>query len=112
SVELRSARLKDINTPKGKSLGIWITPKALANFSPRLELATTLGKLFTFPINPERVYDVANPFRVDFPFLICSQGSRERSNPGLKLANAFGVAAPNPTTAPVSNPTVRAAFRP
>jgi len=34
---------------------------------------------------------LANPFRVGRDFQIVSQGSRS-SNPGLKLANAFGVA--------------------
>jgi hypothetical protein len=42
-------------------------------------------------LNPERVSLPANPFRVDvFPgFRI--PGFSLRSNPGLKIANAFGV---------------------
>jgi hypothetical protein len=32
-----------------------ITPKAFANFSPRLELATTLGSFINIPTNPEGV---------------------------------------------------------
>ena len=41
--------------------------------------------------NPERVRRATNPFRVDLFFLADTQGSRWRSNPGLRLANAFGV---------------------
>ena len=40
--------------------------------------------------NPERVRRLANPFRVNTEINWVSQGSRS-SNPGLKLANAFGV---------------------
>ena len=32
-----------------------------------------------------------NPFRVEILFYKGTQGCRWRSNPGLKLANAFGV---------------------
>jgi len=32
-----------------------------------------------------------NPYRVFVSFLICDPGLSLRSNPGLKLANAFGV---------------------
>jgi len=41
-------------------------------------------------INPERVHRRANPFRVGC-FLNDDPGLSLRSNPGLKLANAFGV---------------------
>jgi len=34
---------------------------------------------------------MANPFRVSSPFIALTQGCRLRSNPGLQLANAFGV---------------------
>ena len=40
--------------------------------------------------NPERVRQSRNPFRVGRVFQLITQGSRA-SNPGLKLANAFGV---------------------
>src|SRR6201989_3621212 len=40
------------------------TPKAFANFSPRLELATTLGTNSKIALNHERVRSLANPFRV------------------------------------------------
>ena len=40
------------------------TPKALANFSPGFELARTLGLIFTGAMNPERVRQPRNPFRV------------------------------------------------
>jgi hypothetical protein len=45
-------------------------------------------------INPERVPLLANPFRVPSWFLIHNPGLSLRSNPGLKLANAFGVIIP------------------
>jgi hypothetical protein len=35
-----------------------ITPKAFANFSPGLELATTLGAIEKSSLNPERVRHV------------------------------------------------------
>jgi len=71
------------------------TPKAFANCSPGLEhsAATTLGIKVKEVLNPERVYCEANPFRVennignDKPRVVAVL----RSNPGLQLANAFGV---------------------
>jgi hypothetical protein len=67
-----------------------LTPKAFANVSPGLEPATTLGSPNKFRVNPERVPRLANPFRVSTP---TSYGPMvlASSNPGLKLANAFGV---------------------
>jgi len=41
--------------------------------------------------NPERVCFALNPFRVWSFINIDTQGCRCASNPGLKLANAFGV---------------------
>ena len=70
------------------------TPEALANFSPGLELATTLGTNIKMN-NPERVSLCgANPFRV--------QKNDGGLNPGLKqpwveLANASGVYLPTPS---------------
>ena len=40
-----------------------LTPKALANFSPGLELATTLGFKIEVVLNPERVRRVRKPFQ-------------------------------------------------
>src|SRR5215217_1355882 len=56
--------------------------------------ATTLGSGHKYSLNPERVRQPPNPFRVWSLFFVYSQGSRERSNPGLELANAFGVKPP------------------
>jgi hypothetical protein len=53
-----------------------LTPKALANFSD----------------NPdERVRQLPNPFQGLMVLLIVNPGFSLCSNPGLKLANAFGV---------------------
>jgi len=41
--------------------------------------------------NPERVRQLANPFRVDEKFVVLIPGLSLRSSPGLGLANAFGV---------------------
>jgi hypothetical protein len=53
--------------------------------------ATTLGLSLRKAINPEKGYSRNNPFRVESDFLFIPQGCRWRSNPGLGLANAFGV---------------------
>ena len=66
------------------------TPQALANFSPRLERSDNFGLAFQINYNPERVSQLANPFQGSIEFFRLPQGSRS-SNPGLKLANAFGV---------------------
>jgi hypothetical protein len=42
-------------------------------------------------MNPERVRWTPNPFRVNHSILLCTPGFSLHSNPGLKLANAFGV---------------------
>jgi hypothetical protein len=50
-----------------------LTPKAFANFSPGLErAATTLGSYEEIRFNPERVRQLANPFRV-----CCLSGARK-----------------------------------
>jgi hypothetical protein len=69
------------------------TPKALANFSPGFERSENPGKTMNKrkPNNPERVSHVRNPFRVCRKFCYAYPGFSLRSNPGLKLANAFGV---------------------
>jgi hypothetical protein len=43
------------------------------------------------PSNPERVRQLANPFRVRMTFYVMAPRVLASSNPGLKLANAFGV---------------------
>src|SRR6185369_14512420 len=48
------------------------------------------GYQLKYTLNPAGVRRVANPFRARTPFYGGPQGSRA-SNPGLKLANAFGV---------------------
>ncbi len=73
------------------------TPKALANVSPRLERSDNPGVKPKEMVNPERVRRLANPYRVQFmlgykPRVVAS------SNPGLKLANAFGVFSNSTTT--------------
>jgi hypothetical protein len=68
------------------------TPKALANFSPGFERSENPGKPYKEKIlNPERVRPEANPYRVQEKAGYLSPGLSLRSNPGLKLANAFGV---------------------
>jgi len=57
----------------------------------RCSCAPTLGLQFQLAINPERVKWLANPFRVKCLFKILIPGLSLRSNPGLELANAFGV---------------------
>ena len=67
-----------------------VTPKALANFSPGLERSENPGTKTRKQLNPVRVYCEANPYRVQETVVI-HPGLSLRSNPGLKLANAFGV---------------------
>ena len=55
-----------------------------------------------YSLNPERVRQPPNPFRVGRDLKITSQGSRLRSNPGLKLANASGVFIQRAGTLPAS----------
>jgi hypothetical protein len=69
-----------------------ITPKAFANVSPGFELARTLGINSRIATLTLKGFDGwRNPFGVVKIFNIRSQGCRFASNPGLKLANAFGV---------------------
>jgi len=61
----------------------WLTPKALANFSPGFEpgLARTLGCIPKNSFNPERVPSrMPNAFSVNIFFLILSPGLSRRSN--------------------------------
>ena len=67
------------------------TPKAFANLSPGFERSENPGTKPRFHSNPERVRQLPNPFRVDAPIFNRIPRLSLRSNPGLKLANAFGV---------------------
>jgi hypothetical protein len=63
------------------------TPEAFANFSPALERSDYAGKLWCFDLNTPKV--LANAFGVIKHPRCCFQGR----NPGLELANTFGVVA-------------------
>ena len=67
------------------------TPKALANRSPGLDRSDNPGNLNNKRRNPERVRLGEEPFQGLIFILITSQGCRCAPNPGLQLANAFGV---------------------
>ena len=65
------------------------TPKAFVNFSPGLTtLGTPVGNLRTLKGFITRI---PNAFSVHVAFCTCVPGLSLRFNPGLKLANAFGV---------------------
>src|SRR5215208_5314920 len=68
------------------------TPQAFANFQPKVGAQrqpwVSTGEIV---YNPEGVRQLANPFRVHLGSLFLTQGCRWCSNPGLELANAFGV---------------------
>ncbi|HKG60140.1 MAG TPA: hypothetical protein VKB05_10275 [Pyrinomonadaceae bacterium] len=81
---------KFIPTPKALAKFSSLTPKAFANFSPRLERERQPWVQEKIGINPERVRRLANAFSVDLCLLVNPWLSL-RSNHGLKLANAFGV---------------------
>jgi hypothetical protein len=53
--------------------------------------ATTLGTELQSMINPERVRQLLNPYRVRGFIPILTQGCRFAPTAGLKLAKAFGV---------------------
>ena len=59
-----------------------ITPKALANLSPRLERATTLGRTNKRELTLKGFVFKANAFSV-YSFFILDPGLSLRSNPGL-----------------------------
>jgi len=66
------------------------TPKALANFSPGFELARTLGSEIRDGLTLQGF--VPEETLSGLSALLCSVPGLSRcSNPGLKLANAFGV---------------------
>jgi hypothetical protein len=71
-----------------------ITPKALANCSPGLERSDNPGIIISnLAFNPEMVRPAINPFWVMFVLLCSIPGLSLRPNPGLQIANAFGVIA-------------------
>jgi len=71
-----------------------ITPKALANSSPGLERSDKPGGNKTNRQQTLKAFALkTNPFRVDSSFLVLLPGLSLCSNPGLELANAFGVLA-------------------
>jgi hypothetical protein len=67
------------------------TPKALANSSPGLERSDNPGESNLKSDSTLKGFLVANPFRVQSFFPDTIPGFSLRSNPGLELANAFGV---------------------
>ena len=69
------------------------TPKALANFSPGFERSDNPGNKYKNSVPTLKGLGMCaiNPFRVGRFFRIDYPGFSLRSNPGLKLANAFGV---------------------
>jgi len=70
-----------------------LTPKAFANFSPGFERSENPG---TGPLNfhkPWKGSSQGEPFQGSAPVLFVYPGLSLRSNPGLKLVNAFGVLA-------------------
>jgi hypothetical protein len=64
-----------------------ITPKAFANLSPGFEEREPWGPVHQRLSNPERVSRLANPSGFEVPLFFHPRVV----NPGLKLANAFGV---------------------
>jgi predicted outer membrane lipoprotein len=56
-----------------------------------LERSDNPGDIISIEINPERVRQPPNPFRVVRNSRLRIPGFSLRSNPGLELANAFGV---------------------
>jgi hypothetical protein len=58
-----------------------ITPKALANFSPGLELATTLGTRNKNGMNPEKGSPTAEPFQGFVLFTLRNPGFSLRFEP-------------------------------
>ena len=73
-------------------VGYWFslnTPKALANFSPRVRACENLGNRSSRKVvNPERIRRERNPFRVSIPY-VCVP--KVEATLGLELAHAFGV---------------------
>jgi hypothetical protein len=68
-----------------------LTPKALANFSPRLERSDNLGVNNTIFDQTLKGFEPKQTLSGLIRSFTNTQGCRLRSNPGLKLANAFSV---------------------
>ena len=67
------------------------TPKAFANFSPGLRDNPGSAIRRSTQTLKGLIPRMPNAFSVYVAFCICAPGLSLRSNPGLKLANAFGV---------------------
>jgi len=68
-----------------------LTPKALANFSPGLERSDNPGAVTSKTESTLKALHRSNAFSVARFIHVRCPGLSLRSNPGLKLANAFGV---------------------
>jgi hypothetical protein len=69
-----------------------INAEGVRQFQPRVRAQREPWVILSpFAINPERVRLVRNPFRVARTLVDIIPGFSLCSNPGLKLANAFGV---------------------
>jgi hypothetical protein len=68
-----------------------ITPQAFANSSPGLERSDNPGNLPIISVATLKGFASRLTFQGLIVFLICTPGFSLGSNPGLKLANAFGV---------------------
>jgi predicted outer membrane lipoprotein len=68
-----------------------LTPKALANSSPGFERSENPGLNPKYRFNPEEGSSCGEPFQGLCLCYCLIPGLSLRSNPGLKLANAFGV---------------------
>jgi len=82
------------------------TPKAFANFSPGFERSREPWGKIKIATKPWKGSPWEEPFQGSIAFLIMIPGFSLRSNPGLRLANAFGVIS-NWCTTSHSSPTAR-----
>jgi hypothetical protein len=67
------------------------TPKAFANLSPGLERSDNPGFITNDELKPCKGFSQGEPFQGSTLLWDPFPGFSLRSNPGLKLANAFGV---------------------
>jgi hypothetical protein len=84
--------LKDNRAKAVFSVRSFKTPKAFANSSPVVgAFAPTLGMQMTHELNPERVRQMVNPFRVGTKYVTQPRVGVLAPTTGLELTNAFGV---------------------
>ncbi|HJP91602.1 MAG TPA: hypothetical protein VJ875_06580 [Pyrinomonadaceae bacterium] len=76
-----------------------VTPKAFTNFSPGLERSDNPGIAILKLIKTLKAFGDWRTLSEFHRSGQATQGSRSRSNLGLKLANAFGVTSPSTQTA-------------